>query len=138
MGYDKNDRWGEQRFIGLVTEINLSGIQAGQGVSHDNSVYTIICKSISQLKGETSSFRRTKMSNLSMQCIDRERWQVKIVPSHAKVVTSNLKDTPLVEAFPSTGSDRKRPWHYSYVSALSWLSEAREALGIPVDAYADS
>ena len=138
MGYDKNDRWGEQRFIGLVTEINLSGIQAGQGVSHDNSVYTIICKSISQLKGETSSFRRSPMSNLSMQCIDRERWQVKIVPSHAKVVTSNLKDTPLVEAFPSTGGAKERPWHYNYASALTWLSEAREALGIPVDAYADS
>jgi len=138
MGYDKNDRWGEQRFVGLVTEINLSGIQAGQGVNNDNGVYTIICKSISQLKGETSSFRRSQMSNLSMQCVERKRWQVEIVPSHAKVVTSNLKDTPLVEAFPSTGGAKERPWHYSYVSALSWLSEAREALGIPIDAYADS
>ena len=140
MGYNKDDVYGEIRLIGLVTEIDLSAVRldhCGRSYDHD-STFIFICKSVRQLKGETHSYRSQRMRNMSIRCVESRRWESEIVPSYAKVVTNGSKDVPLAEAFPSTGSDSKRPWRYHQAGAEQWITESRATLGIPMDAYADS
>jgi hypothetical protein len=142
MGYGKDDVYGEIRLAGLVTEIDLSAVRidhcGGWSSSRDRSAYTIICKSVRELKGETLSYKSQRMRNMSIRCVESSRWESEIVPSYAKVVTHSLKDIPLAEAFPSTGTDSKRAWRYHQADAEQWITESRATLGIPMDAYADS